>query len=69
VFCCASAATGRGGALKVEDGAFEAMEVAALSLLEAVAGPVGEEFDPWRERVIGDGNGNPVGGWASTLML
>jgi L-asparaginase II len=69
VFCCASAATGRGGALKVEDGAFEAMEVAALSLLEAVAGPMGEEFDPWRERVIGDGNGNPVGAWASTLVL
>ena len=50
VFCCASAQTGRGGALKVEDGSFEAMEIAALHLLEAVAGPLGESFDPWRER-------------------
>ena len=50
VFCCASAETGRGGALKVEDGSFEAMEMAALHLLEAVAGPLGEQFDPWRER-------------------
>ena len=50
VFCCASAQTGRGGALKVEDGSFEAMEIAALHLLEAVAGPLGEQFDPWRER-------------------
>ena len=41
VFCCASAQTGRGGALKVEDGSFEAMELAALHLLEAVAGPLG----------------------------
>jgi L-asparaginase II len=61
VFCCASAETGRGGALKIEDGAFEAMEVAALTLLEAVAGPLGAEFDPWRERLIRDGDGAPVG--------
>ena len=65
VFCCASAQTGRGGALKVEDGSFEAMEIAALHLLEAVAGPLGEDFDPWRERVIGDGNGAPVGVWSA----
>ena len=69
VFCCASAQTGRGGALKIEDGAFEAMEVAALSLLEAVAGPVGSEFDPWRGRSINDGNGAPVGAWRSTFVL
>jgi L-asparaginase II len=69
VFCCASAETGRGGALKVEDGSFEAMEIAALQLLEAVAGPLGEQFDPWRSRVIGDGNGTPVGAWTSTRML
>lgn len=69
VFCCASAQTGRGGALKVEDGSFEAMEVAAMQVLEAVAGPLGKEFDPWRERVIGDGNGNPVGSWSSARML
>jgi L-asparaginase II len=61
VFCCASAETGRGGALKIEDGAFEAMEIAALTLLEAVAGPLGPEFDPWRERLIRDGDGAPVG--------
>ena len=69
VFCCASAQTGRGGALKVEDGSFEAMEIAAVQLLEAVAGPLGMQFDPWRERVIGDGNGAPVGGWSSAPML
>ena len=69
VFCCASAETGRGGALKIEDGSFEAMEVAAVQLLEAVAGPLGEEFDPWRERVIADGNGGAVGSWASAQML
>jgi L-asparaginase II len=69
VFCCASAQTGRGGALKVEDGSSEAMEVAAVQLLEAVAGPLGGEFDAWRDRVIGDGNGNPVGSWSSTAML
>jgi L-asparaginase II len=69
VFCCASEHTGRGGALKVEDGSFEAMEVAALQLLEAVAGAVGEPFAPWRERAIGDGNGTPVGGWSSTPLL
>ena len=63
VFCCASALTGRGGALKVEDGAFEAMELAAVHLLEAVAGPLPEVFDPWRERPIRDGNGTPVGSW------
>jgi L-asparaginase II len=63
VFCCASALTGRGGALKVEDGAFEAMELAALHLLTAVAGPLPETFDPWRERPIRDGNGAPVGIW------
>ena len=65
VFCCASAETGRGGALKVEDGSFEAMEIAALHLLEAVAGPLGEAFDPWRERPIRDGNGAPVGVWSA----
>ncbi len=69
VFCCASAQSGRGGALKVEDGSFEAMEIAALWLLEAVAGPMGGAFDPWRDRAIGDGDGNPVGGWSSTLVL
>ena len=69
VFCCASAQTGRGGALKIEDGAFEAMEIAALSLLEAVAGPVGSEFDPWRGRLINDGDGAPVGAWRSTFVL
>jgi L-asparaginase II len=69
VFCCASAQTGRGGALKVEDGSFEAMEIAALHLLEAVAGPVGEAFDPWRERLIRDGNGGPVGVWSRTLPV
>ena len=69
VFCCASAQTGRGGALKIEDGAFEAMEIAALTLLEAVAGPVGSEFDPWRGRLINDGNGAPVGAWRSTFAL
>ncbi len=37
------------------------MEIAAVQVLEAVAGPLGEEFEPWRERVIGDGNGAPVG--------
>ena len=46
VFCCASAETGRGGALKVEDGSFEAMEIAALHLLEAVAGPLGAAVRP-----------------------
>ena len=69
VFCCASEHTGRGGALKVEDGSFEAMEIAALQLLEAVAGAVGEPFAPWRRRAIGDGNGTPVGGWSSTPLL
>ena len=69
VFCCASAQTGRGGALKVEDGSFEAMEIAALQVLEAVAGPLGQEFDPWRERVIGDGSGSPVGAWSNARML
>jgi L-asparaginase II len=69
VFCCASEETARGGALKVEDGAFEAMEVAALQLLEAVAGPVGPQFDPWRERVIRDGDGAPVGNWVSSPLL
>jgi L-asparaginase II len=69
VFCCASAHTGRGGALKIEDGAFEASEIAALSLLEAVAGPVGSEFDPWRGRLINDGNGAPVGEWRSTFPI
>ena len=69
VFCCASAETGRGGALKIEDGAFEAMEIAALTLLEAVAGPLGPEFDPWRERLIRDGNGAPVGRSRSTFTL
>jgi L-asparaginase II len=69
VFCCASAETGRGGALKVEDGSFEAMEIAALHLLEAVAGPVGEAFDPWRERPIRDGNGGPVGVWSRALPV
>jgi L-asparaginase II len=69
VFCCASAHTGRGGALKVEDGSFEAMEIAAVQLLEAVAGPQGDQFDPWRERVIGDGDGDPVGSWSSSPML
>jgi L-asparaginase II len=69
VFCCASADTGRGGALKVEDGSFEAMELAALHLLEAVAGPLGPEFDPWRERRIGDGNGAPVGVWSARVPV
>ncbi len=69
VFCCASAETGRGGALKIEDGSSEAMEIAAVQLLEAVAGPLGEEFDPWRRRVIADGNGGAVGSWASAQML
>jgi L-asparaginase II len=69
VFCCASAETGRGGALKIEDGAFEAMEIAALGLLEAIAGPVGGQFDPWRGRRIGDGNGAPVGEWRSTFVI
>ena len=45
------------------------MEIAAVQLLEAVAGPLGEEFDPWRGRVIADGNGAPVGSWASAPML
>ena len=31
--------------------------------------PVGEAFDPWRERAVGDGDGDPVGHWASTLLL
>jgi L-asparaginase II len=69
VFCCASAETGRGGALKIEDGAFEAMEIAALRLLEAVAGPQDERFDPWRERQIRDGNGASVGAWATAFEL
>ena len=69
VFCCASAETGRGGALKIEDGSFEAMEIAALHLLEAVAGPQGEAFDPWRSRPIRDGNGGTVGSWSSALLL
>ncbi|HET6171890.1 MAG TPA: asparaginase [Gaiellales bacterium] len=69
VFCCASAETGRGGALKVEDGSFEAMEIAALTLLEAVGGPVGEAFDPWRERPIRDGNGAQVGSWSRTFPV
>jgi len=69
VFCCASAETGRGGALKIEDGSFEAMEIAALRLLEAVAGPVDEAFDPWRSRPIRDGNGGTVGHWSSALLL
>jgi L-asparaginase II len=69
VFCCASAQTGRAGALKVEDGSFEAMEIAAVQVLEAVVGPLGEQFEPWRDRVIGDGNGTPVGSWSSTPML
>ena len=69
VFCCASAQTGRGGALKVEDGSFEAMEVAAVALLEAVAGPLGDEFDPWRERPIRDGDDGLVGIWTSALLL
>jgi L-asparaginase II len=69
VFCCASAESGRGGALKVEDGSFEAMEIAALHLLEAVAGPLGEAFDPWRERPIRDGNGAPVGVWSRALPV
>ena len=69
VFCCASAQTGRGGALKVEDGSFEAMEIAALHLLENVAGPLGEEFDPWRSRPIRDGDGGNVGHWSSALLL
>ncbi|MDX6630809.1 MAG: hypothetical protein QOH00_3055 [Gaiellales bacterium] len=69
VFCCASAETGRGGALKVEDGSFEAMEIAALHLLEAVAGPLGEAFDPWRERRILDGNGAPVGVWSRAFPV
>jgi L-asparaginase II len=69
VFCCASAQTGRAGALKVEDGSFEAMEVAALPLLEAVAGPLGESFDPWRARPIRDGDGAPVGTWSGALVL
>lgn len=69
VFCCGSAATGRGGALKVEDGSFEAMEIAAVQLLEAVAGPLGPQFDAWREKPIRDGNGAPVGTWASAAML
>ena len=68
VFCCASAQTGRGGALKIEDGSFEAMEIAALHLLEAVAGPLGEAFDPWRERPIRDGDGAPVGVWSSAAL-
>jgi L-asparaginase II len=69
VFCCASGQTGRGGALKIEDGSFEAMEVAALHLLEAVAGPLDERFDPWRERPILDGNGGWVGTWSSAVVL
>jgi L-asparaginase II len=69
VFCCASAQTGRGGALKIEDGSFEAMEMAALHLLEAVAGPVGEAFDSWRERPIRDGDGAPVGIWSSGFAV
>jgi L-asparaginase II len=69
VFCCASAQTGRGGAVKVEDGSFEAMEIAALHLLEAVAGPLGEAFDPWRERPIRDGNGAPVGVWSRAFPV
>jgi L-asparaginase II len=69
VFCCASAQTGRGGALKIEDGSFEAMEMAALHLLEAVAGPAGEAFDPWRERPIRDGDGAPVGVWSSGFAV
>ena len=69
VFCCASSATGRGGALKIEDGAFEAMEVAAVALLEAVAGRIGRQFDPWRSPLIRDGNGAPVGEWRGTFAL
>jgi L-asparaginase II len=69
VFCCASAQTGRGGALKIEDGSFEAMEVAALHLLETVAGPLDESFDPWRGRLILDGNGAQVGAWSSAVVL
>ena len=66
VFCCASAETGRGGALKVEDGSFEAMEIAALHLLEAVAGPLGEAVrpvarapDPRRQRRARRASGRP----------
>ena len=69
VFCCASELTGRGGALKVEDGAFEAMELAAVHLLEAVAGPLPGTFDPWRERPIRDGNGAPVGNWRNPPLF
>ncbi len=69
VFCCGSAVTGRGGALKVEDGAFEAMELAAVHLLTAVHGPLPAAFDAWRERPIRDGNGAPVGMWVSPPML
>jgi L-asparaginase II len=69
VFCCASAQSGRGGALKIEDGSFEAMEIAALHLLEAVAGPLPESFNPWRGRPVCDGDGTPVGTWASALAL
>jgi L-asparaginase II len=69
VFCCASERTGRAGALKVEDGSFEAMEPAALDLLAAVAGPLDERFDPWRERPIRDGDGAPVGSWSGGLAL
>jgi hypothetical protein len=45
------------------------MELAALHLLEAVAGQLGAEFDPWRERRIGDGNGAPVGVWSTRLPV
>ena len=69
VFCCASAQTGRGGALKIEDGSFEAMEMAALHLLEAVAGPLDNTFDPWRERAIRDGDGLPVGVWSRSFSV
>jgi L-asparaginase II len=69
VFCCASTQTGRGGALKIEDGSFEAMEIAALRLLEAVAGPLDGAFDPWRDRPICDGNGSPVGVWRTALAV
>ena len=41
VFCCASAETGRGGALKIEDGSFEAMEIAALVTARSGRRPTG----------------------------
>jgi L-asparaginase II len=66
ILCVASAETGLGGALKVEDGFGPATVMAAGPFVTAVAGLPTTPPEP---RLLRDGDGTPVGEWNVALVL